>query len=76
MYYSQPCSYCSRVFYTFDDDRDRAAHALFRGIKAHLQEYDEDEKEHKYDDGENVDSNYIYKEMVEGKEPPSGGYKL
>ncbi|HUQ85857.1 MAG TPA: hypothetical protein VM077_06055 [Candidatus Limnocylindrales bacterium] len=76
MYYSQSCSYCSKVFYTFNENKEQAAHILYTGIKTHLKESDEDDKEYKYDDGETTDSNMIYSEMDESNEPPSGGYPL
>jgi hypothetical protein len=76
MYYSQTCSHCSKVFYTYNDNKERAAETLYEGIKQHLIEFDEDRKESKYDDGPREDSEEIYEEMSESKEPPSGGYEL
>lgn len=76
MYYSQSCSYCNKIFYTYNNNKDRAAQTLAAGIKEHLVESGEDEKEHKYDDGHREDSNEIYGEMHESNEPPSGGYEL
>ena len=76
MYYSDTCSYCSRLFYTFNDHKEYAAQTLYAGIKQHLIDYSEDEKEHKFDDGPSLDTNEIYNEMVESNEPPAGGYEL
>jgi hypothetical protein len=76
MYYSDRCSYCSRVFYTFSDRKEQAAATLYAGIKQHLQDYGEDEKEHKFDDGASLDTNEIYAELTESNEPPAGGYEL
>lgn len=76
MYYSYPCTYCGKIFYTFNENKEQAAHVLYNGIKQHLKEYDEDDKEYKMDDGEKVDSDMIYSEMTEYNEAPSGGYQL
>jgi thioredoxin-related protein len=76
MYYSQTCSYCNRIFYTFEDNKERASHVLFKAIKQHLIESGEDDKEYKYDDGETEDANEIYGEMTSANEPPSGGYEV
>lgn len=76
MYYSHPCSYCSKVFYTFNDDKFAAAKALYAGIKKHLQDYGEDDKEHKFDDGPEIDTNEVYGEMTESSEAPAGGYQV
>ena len=76
MYYSTKCSYCSRLFYTFNEDKYQAAIALYNGIKQHLIDYDEDRKEHEFDDGQEIDSNEIYKTMAESNEPPPGGYEI
>lgn len=76
MYYSQNCSYCNKVFYTYNDNKERAAETLYEGIKQHLIDSDEDRKESKFDDGARVDTNEVYGEMAEANEPPSGGYEL
>lgn len=76
MYYSQSCSYCNKVFYTYSDSKDTASKTLYTGIKQHLIESGEDEKEYKYDDGSHEDTNEIYGEMTESNAPPSGGYEL
>lgn len=76
MYYSHTCLYCTKVFYTYHNSKDQASHILYRGIKAHLIEYNEDHKEYKFDDGEQADSDEIYYEIIELSEPPADGYKL
>lgn len=76
MYYSYNCTYCGRLFYTYNENKEQAAHILYSGIKAHLKDYDEDDKEYKMDDGEKVDSDMIYREMTSYNEAPSGGYEL
>jgi len=76
MYYSHPCSYCSKIFYTYNDSKFEAAKTLYDGIKAHLAEYDEDHKEYKFDDGPTTDTNEVYAEMSESPTAPSGGYEL
>ncbi len=76
MYYSHPCSYCTKVFYVFSDSKEHASRALYAGIKQHLTEYDEDRKEYKFDDGPVADSNEIYAGIGESEVPPAGGYEL
>jgi hypothetical protein len=76
MYYSHPCSYCHKVFYTFNADKHRAAATLYAGIKDHLIHYGEDDKEHQFDDGASIDTQEVYASMVESNDPPSGGYEL
>ena len=76
MYYSTTCPYCSKVFYVFGDNKTTAASTLYTGIKKHLVDYDEDRKEYKLDDGASSDTNEIYNELSESKDPPSGGYPL
>lgn len=76
MYYSQPCSHCSYVFYTYNDNKEIAAQTLYDAIKQHLIETGEDDKEYKYDDGPREDTNEIYGEMTSSSEPPSGGYEV
>ena len=76
MYYSHRCSYCSKIFYTFGDDRMQAAQRLYYGIKQHLIDYNEDHKEYQFDDPPQIDTNEIYTSMFESNSPPSGGYEL
>lgn len=76
MYYSHRCSYCTKVFYTFNDNKEQASRALYAAIKKHLQDYDEDHKEYKFDDGPQQDSNEIYAEMTESNTKPAGGYQV
>lgn len=75
MYYSQSCSYCHKVFYVYESSKHRAAERLYNIIKKHLDEYNEDDKEYKYDDGLAQDSAEILSEMSETNEPPKGGYE-
>ena len=76
MYYSHPCSYCGKNFYTYNDSSYEAAKILYTGIKKHLIDYDEDHKEYDFDDGPATDTNEVYGRMTHSKEPPSGGYEL
>ena len=76
MFYSQQCSYCNKVFYTYSGNKFEAAKTLYNGIKKHLTDYDEDHKEFKFDDGPEIDTNEVYGEMTESKENPPGGYEL
>ncbi|MBA3723761.1 MAG: hypothetical protein H0W89_02590 [Candidatus Levybacteria bacterium] len=76
MYYTHPCSYCHKLFYVYDTDKYRAAATLYAGIKKHLQDYDEDHKEHDFDDGASVDTQEVASAMTESAEPPPGGYDL
>lgn len=76
MYYSHTCTFCSKVFYTSNDNKETAANTLCAGIKAHLKEYGEDEKEHVLENGKTLDTNLIYSEMIGDEEAPSGGYEL
>ena len=76
MYYSHPCSYCGKVFYTFNDNKEIASQVLYEGIKEHLKEYDEDHKEYEFDEDPEIEKNQMYKEMTESKEKPAGGYEL
>ncbi len=75
MYYSQICSYCGRRFYVYENDKYRASERLYDIIKAHLDSYDEDDREYKYDDGKVKDSEEIFKEMMESDDRPQGGYE-
>ncbi len=76
MYYSHPCTYCTKIFYTYHESKEGAASVLYYGIKAHLIEYEEDHKEYQMDDDPSVDINKIYYAAVELHEAPSGGYEL
>lgn len=76
MYYSYNCPYCSKVFYTFNSDKNAAAGVLYNGIKKHLIDYDEDSKEHEFDDPPEVEANQVCAAIAEFAERPSGGYEL
>ena len=76
MYYSYPCSYCGKVFYTFNDDREQAAQILYNGIKEHLKQYDEDHKEYEFDEDPEIETNQMYQNMTETKDIPQGAYEL
>lgn len=76
MYYSHPCSYCTKIFYTYHDSKEQASRVLYFGIKQHLIDWDEDHKEYKFDDGPEVDSDEVYYAMIELNDPPSRGYQL
>lgn len=76
MYYSHPCSYCAKTFYVYSNDRYDAAKQLYEGIKKHLTDYNEDDKEHQFDDGPEIDTNEVLAAMTESQEQPQGGYQL
>lgn len=76
MYYSYPCPYCSKIFYTFNDSKEVAVNKLFYGIKEHLVSYGEDSKEHKLDDDPEIDINMIYSSVSESSVRPAGAYEL
>lgn len=76
MYYSYPCSYCDKIFYTFNDSKEGGANILFNGIKQHLIEYDEDDKESEFDYDPEIVANEIYATMRESQDHPAGGYEL
>jgi len=75
MYYSSACSYCGRVFYVYENDKYIASEKLYDIIKAHLEHYDEDNREYKFDDGKVKDSQEILQEMNSSSERPKGGYE-
>ena len=76
MYYLQPCSYCTKVFYVYGKSRHRASKRLYHGIKKHLIDYNEDHKEYDFDDGPSIDTKKVYGALKESNHPPAGGYKL
>ncbi|MGI8419701.1 MAG: hypothetical protein ACR2LN_03580 [Candidatus Levyibacteriota bacterium] len=77
MYYTFSCPYCNRLFYTFNDNKEQAAEALYAGIEAHMQSYGEDDKEHTFNDQlPETETNQIYASMGESSQAPSGGYQL
>lgn len=75
MYYTYPCPYCGKIFYTYNKNKEQASHVLYNGIKQHLIDYKEDEKEYEMDDGEQMDSDQIYYGMKELSYAPVGGYQ-
>lgn len=76
MYYSHPCSYCTKVFYTYSNSKHQASKILYSGIKKHLIDYNEDHKEYDFDDGPSIDTNEVYHALKVTKHPPAGGYEL
>ena len=76
MYYSHSCSYCEKIFYTYQDSREEASRTLFEGIKKHLIEYGEDHKEYMFDEDPEIEINQMYEVMTEWEEEPAGDYKL
>jgi len=76
MFYSHPCSYCSKIFYTYNSSKFEAAKILYATIKKHLIEYNEDHKEFAFDDGPQVDTDEVYSAMSESTEAPAGGYEV
>lgn len=76
MYYSHKCTYCSKVFYTEESNKSRAAQLLYEGIKKHLIEYGEDDKEYQMDEAPRIEINQMYAEMTESEERPYGAYEV
>lgn len=76
MYYSHSCSYCSKIFYTYHENKEAAANVLYTGIKTHLIEYSEDHKEYQFDEGPTIEINQMYYAMEESTDEPAGDYKL
>jgi hypothetical protein len=76
MYYSHSCSYCLKVFYTYNGDKEAAATILYTGIKKHLVEYGEDHKEYLFDEDPETEINQMYYAMLEHQEDPQGDYEL
>lgn len=75
MYYTFKCTYCGRLFYTYNSSKEQASVILYRTIKKHLSDYDEDKKEYEMDDGEKIDTDQIYYTMTGSNEAPPGGYE-
>ena len=76
MYYSHSCSYCAKIFYTYNSSKTGVARVLFEGIKKHLIEYAEDHKEYQFDEDPEVEINQMYYAMSEHEEEPAGHYEL
>lgn len=76
MYYSYPCPYCRKLFYTYHSNKEHAAEVLYHGIKKHLTEYGEDHKEHTLDEGAHIEVNQMYAAVSESSDEPTGGYEL
>ncbi|HVZ67054.1 MAG TPA: hypothetical protein VG917_02225 [Patescibacteria group bacterium] len=76
MYYSFSCSYCSKVFYTYQDHKETAARILYEGIKTHLIEYDEDRKEYQFDEDPSIEIDQMYYALIETEDDPRGDYQL
>lgn len=76
MYYLRSCTYCTKIFYTYHNNREQAAKIIFEGLKAHLIEYDEDHKEYQLDETPEIEIDQMYYEVIESEEEPAGGYEL
>ncbi len=76
MYYSYPCSYCGKLFFTYSTNKNIAARTLYQGIKAHLMSYDEDHKEYQFDEAPQIEVRQMYSSMIETSDRPQGGYEL
>lgn len=72
MYYSYPCSYCGKTFYTYGNNRRYAAQVLYEGIKKHLISYNEDHKEYKFDEAPTIEAKQMFASMSETSDRPSG----
>lgn len=75
MYYSFRCTYCGRLFYTYEMNKQRASQTLYGTVKQHLIDTGEDDKEYEMDDGATEDSNQIYAEMTVSDHVPTGGFE-
>ena len=49
---------------------------MYEGIKQHLIDYDEDRKEHKFDEHPQIEARQMYSEMNESEDKPAGGYEV
>lgn len=76
MYYYHYCPYCGKMFYTFANRKQDAAWTLFHGIKKHMIDYNEDDKEFTMDEAESIEEWQMYKIMIETTDEPKGGYEL
>jgi len=76
MYYAHSCSYCTKIFYTYDSSKHNAAKTLYHGIKKHLIDYNEDHKEYEFDDHPTIEINEVYEAVSELNDPPTAGYEL
>lgn len=75
MYYSHTCTHCGKIFYSFNDDKELAAEAIYAGIEQHMKDYGESEDASYYHE-EGLDTKRIYSELTESSEAPSGGYQV
>lgn len=76
MYFYHSCSYCSKVFYTFNSNRSHAASVLYDGIKKHLIDYGEDRKEYQFDEDPDLEKKQMYDTMEETEDRPAGAYEI
>lgn len=76
MYYSHPCPYCRKVFFTYNDSKEQASRILYTGIKKHLVDYNEDHKEHEFDEAPEIEVDQVYYALSESNDPPTAGYEL
>lgn len=76
MYYSHPCPYCGKVFYTYSENKEQASRVLYAGIKKHLIDYNEDHKEFEFDEAPQIEMDQIYDVLTGSNEYPHGGYEL
>ncbi len=76
MYYSHPCTYCRKVFFTYHSSRWAAAQILYEGIKKHLIEWKEDHREYEMDERPQDELKQMYAAMSEMEEKPTHAYEL
>jgi hypothetical protein len=76
MYYSFPCESCSKIFYTFNDDKNQAASVLYVALKQHLDSYGEKDRDDLFTHDTTTDANNIYNIMTATSSAPSGGYQV
>lgn len=76
MYYIRSCTYCSKVFYTYQDRKEDAAKVLYEGLKKHLTEWGEDHKEYELDEAPEIEIDQMYYEVIESEEEPASAYEL
>lgn len=76
MYYYRACTYCAKIYYTYNGNKEEAARIIYEGLKAHLQEWNEDHKEYELDEAPEIEVDQMYYEMIETEDEPAGAYEL
>lgn len=76
MYYTHSCSYCGKLFFTWNKSKQIASASLYKGIKEHLVEYGEDHKEYMFDEDPKIEAAQMYDSMSETTDKPIGAYEI